>query len=232
MNKLAKSIGTFCNEIKFVPLSPDEEVQIITRAQAGDAQARDIIVKSQLKYAIQFVRKYQGLGLSLEDLIQHGSIAICKAVETFDPTRGFRFSTYAKWKILGEISNALSDEAATVRIPHSRKDRKQFNKSIHDQVGKQEGSDTYADIYLVSEPDPSSTDSDLGLELAEALGKLKPRQAEAICRFFGFGYDYAQTTEQIGNEMGIGAEAARLLVRGAERSLKGQEGIESLRDYL
>jgi RNA polymerase primary sigma factor len=213
-------------------VSPDEEWKIGMRAQQGDEKAIDALVKANLRFVISVAKQYAGTAERLEDLISQGNIGLIYAARTFDPTRGFRFSTYAKWKILGEISNALSDEAATVRIPHSRKDRKQFNKSIHDQVGKQEGSDTYADLYLVSEPDPNPTDSDLGLELAEALGKLKPRQAEAICRFFGFGYDYAQTTEQIGNEMGIGAEAARLLVRGAERSLKGQEGIESLRDYL
>jgi RNA polymerase sigma factor (sigma-70 family) len=229
---LARSISQFCNEAKWVPLSHEEEIQLIIQAKSGDSRARDIIIKSQLRYVIRFVRKYQGLGLSLEDLIQYGSIAVCEAIETFEPERGFRFNTYVKWKALGEISNALTREGATVRIPHNRKDRKQNNKSISDPIKGSDSPETYADLYLVDTSENSKVDPELGSDLADALLKIKPRQAEAICRFFGFGYEYAQSMEQIGDEMGIGAEAARLLVRGAERSLKKLDDIDKFREYL
>jgi RNA polymerase primary sigma factor len=228
---LAKSISQFFNETKWTPLTKEEEFRLIRAAQAGDKESRDIVIKSQLRYVIQYVRKYQGMGLSLEDLIQHGSIGICEAIDSFDIEKGFRFNTFAQWKILGEISNALSNEGRTIRIPHSKKDRTQFIKSISEPVNGNE--ETFGDLYLKSEDTPSKSENeDLHIELGEALKKLKPRHTEAICRFFGVGYEYAQPMEQIGEEMGIGTEGARYLVKGAESALRKIDGIDELRNYL
>lgn len=231
-NNLAESINKFFKETKSTPLSKEEELELLIKAQSGDIKSRDIVIKSQLRFVMKFVRKYQGLGLSLEDLIQYGSIGICVAIDTFDTTKGFRFSTYARWKILGEVDNAIDNEGKTVRIPHSQKDRTQHIKSISDPLGEN-GNETYGDLFLESETERSEIDNeDLQKDLVEALSKIKPRQAEAICRFFGVGYNHAQTMEEIGLEMGIGKESARILVRGAEKSLKGINGIEGLKDYL
>jgi RNA polymerase sigma factor (sigma-70 family) len=225
------SISQFFKEIKSPTLTREEELDLLIKAQGGDKKSRDIVIKSQLKFAMGFVRKYQGLGLTLEDLIQYGSIGICTAIDSFDVTKGYRFSTFARWKILGEVSNALSKEGNTVRIPHSRKERSQTIKSISDPTGE-EGNSNYGDSHLEGDEVKPHLDEDLHKDLMRALEKIKPRQAEAICRFFGFGYEHSQTMKEIGKEMGIGAEGARLLVRGAERSLKKIKGIDNLRDYL
>lgn len=229
--QLADSIGQFFKEIKVPYLTREEELDLLIKAQTGDKKSRDIVIKSQLRFAMKFVRKYQGLGLSLEDLIQYGSIGICTAIDSFDTTKGYRFSTFARWKILGEVTNALAKEGKTVRIPHSQKDRTQSIKSISDPLGE-DGNSDYADLFLEDEGSKKYLEEDLQKDLVRALEKIKPRQAEAICRFFGVGYEHSQTMKEIGKEMGTGAEGARLLVRGAERSLKKIKGINNLRDYL
>jgi RNA polymerase sigma factor (sigma-70 family) len=232
MSNLAESINKFFKETKSTPLSRKEELDLLIKAQSGDRKARDIIIKSQLRFSMKFVRKYQGMGLSLEDLIQYGSIGICQAVESFDINKGFRFVTYARWKILGEVNNALHNEGRTIRIPHNHKERNQYVKSISDPLNE-DSNETYGDLFLDNEDEISGIESeDLQKDLVEALSKIKPRQAEAICRFFGVGYEHSQKMEEIGKEMGIGAEAVRLLIRGAEKSLRDVKGIENLRDYL
>lgn len=228
----AKSVSQFVSESKADKLTKEQEFELIRLAQAGDTRARAKVIQSQLRFVMQVARKYQGNGLSLEDLIQSGNIGLCEAVDDFDLTKGFRFNTFAQWKVRGEITAALQNEGRTVRIPHSQTDRTQTVKSISDPIGDSENADTYADRYLVGETTTDELEqSDLTRDLMVALKSIKPRQAEAICRFFGIGFDYAQSMDQIGAEMSIGAEAARLLVRGAEKSLKQLSGIEILSDY-
>jgi RNA polymerase sigma factor (sigma-70 family) len=229
----AKSVSQFVAESKSDRLTKEQEFELIAQAQAGDTRARTKVVQSQLRFVMQIARKYQGNGLSLEDLIQSGNIGLCEAVDAFDVSKGFRFNTFAQWKVRGEITAALQNEGRTVRIPHSQTDRTQTVKSISDPVGDSDNAETYADRYLKGDAGVDVfAQSDLTRDLQSALNSIKPRQAEAICRFFGIGYEYAQPMEQIGAEMNIGAEGARLLVRGAEKALKSVSGIELLSDYI
>jgi RNA polymerase sigma factor (sigma-70 family) len=229
----AKSVSQFVAESKSDRLTKEQEFELIAQAQAGDTRARTKVIQSQLRFVMQIARKYQGNGLSLEDLIQSGNIGLCEAVDAFDVSKGFRFNTFAQWKVRGEITAALQNEGRTVRIPHSQTDRSQTVKSISDPVGDSDNAETYADRYLKGDAAVDVfAQSDLTRDLQSALNSIKPRQAEAICRFFGIGYEYAQPMEQIGAEMNIGAEGARLLVRGAEKALKQVAGIELLSDYI
>jgi RNA polymerase sigma factor (sigma-70 family) len=229
----AKSVSQFVAESKSDRLTKEQEFDLIAQAQAGDTRARSKVIQSQLRFVMQVARKYQGNGLSLEDLIQSGNIGLCEAVDAFDASKGFRFNTFAQWKVRGEITAALQNEGRTVRIPHSQTDRSQTVKSISDPVGDSDNAETYADRYLKGDTTADALEQlDLTQDLMTALKSIKPRQAEAICRFFGIGFDYEQSMDQIGAEMGIGGEGARLLVRGAEKALKQVAGIELLSDYI
>jgi RNA polymerase primary sigma factor len=114
------SIQIYLKEIGQYPLiSSDEEVSLAKRIEAGDDEARNILAKSNLRLVVSIAKKYTGRSadLSLLDLIQEGNIGLYKAVEKFDFSKGFKFSTYATWWIRQAITRALADQSRTIRIP-------------------------------------------------------------------------------------------------------------------
>jgi RNA polymerase primary sigma factor len=98
-------------------LTAQEEISLSRRARAGDQRARKKLVVRNLRLVVSVAKKYRGMGLPFEDLIQEGNIGLMKAVERFDPERGFRFSTYATWWIRQAVQRAVADKGRTVRIP-------------------------------------------------------------------------------------------------------------------
>jgi RNA polymerase primary sigma factor len=98
-------------------LSAHQEISLSRRARAGDQRARKKLVERNLRLVIPVAKRYRGMGLPFEDLIQEGNIGLMKAVERFDPERGFRFSTYATWWIRQAIGRAVADKGRTIRVP-------------------------------------------------------------------------------------------------------------------
>ena len=215
-------------------LSKEQEKELGRAAQAGDRTAINALVEANLRFVIQVSRQYQGMGLLLEDIIAFGNIGLFEAAERFDPDKGVKFITFAVWYIRAEIQKALNDLSRVVRIPsHKTATEEQHVKSIHTPVGDDENKETYADRYLAADSTKSARDiADLQFDLNRALGQLKPKQEEAIRRFYGIGREYPQCMDQIAEEMGVTNERARQLVRGAETALASVPGIELLEQYL
>lgn len=94
-----------------------EEVTLARRVARGDQQAKDMLIESNLRLVISVARRYSVPGVALADLIQEGTIGLIRAVEKFDPDRGFRFSTYATWWIRRSIARAVINQGRTIRIP-------------------------------------------------------------------------------------------------------------------
>jgi len=112
------SIRMYLSEIGRVPLlTHQEEIELAKRIAKGDQGAKQSLAEANLRLVVSIAKKYIGRGLSFLDLIQEGSIGLFRAVEKFDPSRGFKFSTYATWWIRQAITRAIADQSRTIRIP-------------------------------------------------------------------------------------------------------------------
>lgn len=114
----ADATRIYLKEIGFSPLlSAEEEVYYARKAQRGDDESRKRMIESNLRLVVKIARRYMNRGLALLDLIEEGNLGLIRAVEKFDPERGFRFSTYATWWIRQTIERGIMNQTRTIRLP-------------------------------------------------------------------------------------------------------------------
>jgi RNA polymerase primary sigma factor len=112
------SVRLYLREIGKIPLlTAEEEADLAQRIVKGDKKAKDKMVESNMRLVVSIAKRYGGRGLDFLDLIQEGNTGLLRAVEKFDPEKGFKFSTYATWWIRQAITRAIADQARTIRIP-------------------------------------------------------------------------------------------------------------------
>lgn len=111
-------VKVYLKEIGRVPLlTPEEEIELAIKIAEGDIQAKKRLSEANLRLVVSIAKRYLGRGMQFLDLIQEGNLGLIKAVEKFDYTKGFKFSTYATWWIRQAITRAIADQARTIRIP-------------------------------------------------------------------------------------------------------------------
>ena len=117
-SEVQSPLETYLREItETVLLTPEEEQHLAKAVDAGDMEARDLMIRSNLRLVVNIARGFTGRGLGLQDLIEEGNLGLLRAVEGFDPAMGTRFSTYASYWIKQSIKRALINSSKTIRIP-------------------------------------------------------------------------------------------------------------------
>jgi RNA polymerase primary sigma factor len=140
-------------------LTHQEEIDLSKRAKVGDKRARQRLIEKNLRLVVSVAKKYRGYGLPFEDLIQEGNIGLMKAVEKYDPERGFRFSTYATWWIRQAVQRAVADKGRTIRVP------------VHMTEKIRKMARTYNELSAELERDP--TDEEVAERLEWTIGEVR-----------------------------------------------------------
>ena len=113
-----EALKTYLKEIRHIPLlTAKEEIQLSNRIKKGDEQARKGMIRGNLRLVINIAKRYMYLGIPLLDLIEEGNLGLMKAVDKFNPKKGYRFSTYAAWWIKQGITRSISDQGKMIRVP-------------------------------------------------------------------------------------------------------------------
>ena len=160
-------VKVYLKEIGRVPLlSSEEEVDLAIRISNGDVAAKQRLSEANLRLVVSIAKRYLGRGMQFLDLIQEGNLGLIKAVEKFDYTKGFKFSTYATWWIRQAITRAIADQARTIRIPVHMVETINKVKKVQSQLLHQNG----------HEPSPD--------EIAEVIDMPVQRRACACRRRF------------------------------------------------
>lgn len=182
-------VKVYLKEIGRVPLlSAEEEVELAIRMEEGDESARQRLSEANLRLVVSIAKRYVGRGMHFLDLIQEGNMGLIKAVEKFDYTKGFKFSTYATWWIRQAITRAIADQARTIRIPvhmvetinKVKKTSSQLlHKNGHEPTPEEIGAeldmpvDRVREIMRISQ-EPVSLETPIGEEEDSHLGDFIP----------------------------------------------------------
>jgi RNA polymerase primary sigma factor len=183
--KINDPVRMYLKEIGRISLlSSEEEIELAKRVEAGDDSAKNILAESNLRLVVSIAKRYVGRGMLFLDLIQEGNIGLMKAVEKFDPTKGYKFSTYATWWIRQAITRAIADQARTIRVPVHMVEtinklariQRQLTQELNREPNEDElakkmnvSIDKIREIYKISQ-DPISLETPIGEEEDSHLG--------------------------------------------------------------
>lgn len=196
-------LRTYFGEISRVPLlTREDEVRLSKRIERGDKQAKEELAEANLRLVVSIAKKYRGCGLPFLDLIQEGNLGLMKAIEKFDYTKGFKFSTYASWAIIKNFAKSIPEENYRLRtyvtgVPE-----------LMDEVA--------AERARESEPSPSVVS--LRETVSTVLRLLTEREQFILSARFGLpgaGSAEPQTLEQIGRHLSLSRERVRQLEKRA-----------------
>ena len=240
-------VRMYLREIGKIPLlTYDEELELAKKVLEGDEEAKKKLSESNLRLVVSIAKKYVGRGMLFLDLIQEGNMGLIKAVEKFDYTKGYKFSTYATWWIRQAITRAIADQARTIRIPVHMVET--INKLIRtsrlllQRLGREPSPEEIAEelempVEKVMEiqkiaQDPVSLETPIGEEDDSHLGDFiqdddspAPQDAAAYTML-------KEQLEEVGKEFDVTRERIRQIEAKALRKLRHPSRSKKLKDYM
>lgn len=202
ITKYLSSIG------HFDPLSYEQTVAMAKKAREGDKEAFDELLKRNLKYVVSVAKTCRGRGVPFEDLISEGNLGLMKAIEKYDPDKGFRFTTYAKWWILNSIHKCVDSPYQVNVLKESDIIQNSYREDYYDRG---QGNDSIINDDNELEYYSSTT--------SQMMQFLDVREKEIIKGVFGFDGEVL-TLEEIGGSLGMTVERVRQLKEGAMIKLR------------
>ena len=184
-NRESQSLEKYLQEIGKVDLlTPEEEVDLAKRIKQGDQIALEKLTKANLRFVVSVAKQYQNQGLSLSDLINEGNLGLIRAMEKFDYTKGFKFSTYATWWIRQAITRGMADQSRTIRLPVHLVEQvnklARIKREMHQTLGREATDEELAEEsgipvekindLLEHSRDPVSLDMPVGADEEAPLG--------------------------------------------------------------
>ena len=173
--KVDDSVKMYLKEIGDIPLlTREEEVELAKRVLEGDEQAKDKLLQANLRLVVSIAKKYAGRDMQLSDLIQEGTLGLIKAIEKFDYTKGFKFSTYATWWIRQAITRSIADQSRTIRVP----------VHVAEKINKLSNVSLSLAKELGREPKPEEISKEMGMPVHKVveLINLSQRPASIDCK--------------------------------------------------
>lgn len=157
-NRETPGLDKYLHDISRVDMiTPDEEVELAKKIQTGDMDALEKLTKANLRFVVSVAKQYQNRGLSLQDLINEGNLGLLKAAKRFDPSKGFKFISYAVWWIRQTIHQALAEDSRLVRLPvnkiNSMHKITQATSRLEQQYGREPTAEEVAEITKMTEAD-------------------------------------------------------------------------------
>ena len=259
--KVNDPVRMYLKEIGVVPLlSNEEEQELAILVEQGDLEAKQRLAEANLRLVVSIAKRYVGRGMQFLDLIQEGNMGLMKAVDKFDYTKGFKFSTYATWWIRQAITRAIADQARTIRIPVHMVET--INKLVREQRNllQELGQDKVREILKIAQ-EPVSLETPIGEEddshlgdfiedevienpvdyttrvvlreqLDEVLDTLTDREENVLRLRFGLDDGKMRTLEDVGKVFNVTRERIRQIEAKALRKLRHPSRSKPLRDFI
>ena len=237
-------VRMYLKEIGKVPLlSPEEEIELAKQMEMGNEYAKKRLAEANLRLVVSIAKRYVGRGMQFLDLIQEGNLGLIKAVEKYDYSKGFKFSTYATWWIRQAITRSIAEphpeevaERMDMPVERVREIMKisQDPVSLETPIGEEEDShlgDFIQDDH-VQVPLDAATFTLLHEQLMEVLDTLTDREQKVLRLRFGLDDGRPRTLEEVGKEFNVTRERIRQIEAKALRKLRHPSRSKKLKDYL
>ena len=233
---MENNLAMYLKEINTFPLiSREEEKETARKAASGNKEAREKLVNSHLRFVVNIAKKYQGLGLPLEDLISEGNAGLMNAVDRFDVDKGYHFISYAVWWIRQAILSAISEKAKMIRLPVNRTaESSKYEVISLDNLVSSDKEATLVD-YVQDEqsttPDQAAEHKMMEVDIDSALNTLKKDEADILRCHFGLGRR-PMSLKEIGMRYNLSKERIRQIEEKALSRLRNPKRNHKLQAYV